>query len=62
MPLPKGTRYRMKKVNGKMIRLAFAPGSNKVIEAKTMKSGANHTPSEFAADRKKKLKRAVLRK
>jgi hypothetical protein len=39
MPLPEGTRYRWKKFpSGKMVRLAFAPGSNKVIEAKSKKS------------------------
>lgn len=36
MPLPEGTRYRFKTYpNGKKVRLAFAPGSNKVIEAKS---------------------------
>lgn len=36
MPLPKGTRYRVKTTkNGKKVRLAFKNG--KVIEAKPMK-------------------------
>lgn len=34
------------------VRLAFK--GSKVIEAKNMKTGATHTPAEFAADRKKK--------
>ena len=34
MPLPSGTRYRYKK--GTKIRLAFAKGSNRVIEVKKM--------------------------
>lgn len=50
MPLGKGVRYRFKK--GTHIRLAFK--DNKVIEAKNTKSGATHTPAEFAADRKKR--------
>lgn len=40
MPLPEGTRYRYKK--GTKIRLAFAKGSNKVIETKNMQTGATH--------------------
>ena len=36
MPLPKGTKYRFKKYpSGKTVRLAFKPGSSKVIEAKS---------------------------
>jgi hypothetical protein len=35
MPTPKGTRFRWKKMNdGRMIRLAFAPNSDRVIEVK----------------------------
>jgi hypothetical protein len=53
MPLGKGVRYRMVKMKvGGYERLAF-DRSGKVIEAKNMKSGATHTPKEFAADRKK---------
>jgi hypothetical protein len=41
MPLPEGTRYRVKTVikNGikKKIRLAFDPKTNKVLEAKKLK-------------------------
>jgi hypothetical protein len=48
MPLGPGVRYRYK--DG--VRLAFK--GNKVIEAKNPKTGATHTPAEFAADRKKK--------
>jgi hypothetical protein len=39
-PLPEGTRYRWKTYpkSGKKVRLAFAKGSNKVIEAKSRAS------------------------
>ena len=41
MPLPEGTRYRVKTMpSGKKVRLAFAKGTNKVIEAKSLKSKA----------------------
>jgi len=51
MPL-KGARYRMKRLKGGGYeRLAFK--GNKVVEAKNMKTGATHTPAEFAADRAK---------
>lgn len=49
MPLGKGVKYRFKK--GTKVRLAFKGG--KVIEAKNTKTGATHTPEEFAQDRKK---------
>lgn len=45
MPLGKNVRYRQKGD----VRLAFR--GNQVIEAKNMKTGAIHTPSEFASDR-----------
>jgi hypothetical protein len=48
MPI-KGARYRYKK--GTDVRLAFKGGA--VVEARNMKTGATHTPQEFAADRKK---------
>ena len=54
MPLGPGVRYRRKGD----VRLAFQGGQ--VIEAKNMKTGAVHTPSEFAADRRAK-KRASPR-
>ena len=42
MPLPAGTRYRWKTTSsGKKIRLAFAAGTNKVIEVKK-KGGQAH--------------------
>ena len=41
MPLPEGTRYRWTEKGGKKIRLAFAPGSDKVIEVKK-KGGTAH--------------------
>ena len=49
MPL-KGVRYRYRK--GTDIRLAFR--GNKVVEAKNMKTGATHTPAEFAQDERKR--------
>lgn len=48
MPLPKGTKYRMK--GG--VRLAFNK-AGKVIEAKNMKTGAMHSPKDFAKDHEK---------
>ena len=55
MPLPKGTRIRVKTTKtGKKIRLAFR--GNKVIEAKNLKTGETHTPAEFVADKKKSKK------
>ena len=57
MPLPKGTRVRVKTTKtGKKIRLAFKKGTNTVIEAKNLKTGKTHTPAEFKADKKKKRK------
>ena len=47
MPLGPGVRYRYKP--GTKVRLAFK--GNQVVEAKNMKTGATHTPSEFARDR-----------
>ena len=52
MPLPKGTRYTMKKTPKGMMRLAWRGG--KVIEAKNMKTGKTHTPAEFKADAKRR--------
>ncbi len=53
MPLGKGIRYRVKKTKkGKKVRLAFQ--GKTVVEAKNLKTGATHTPAEFAADKKKK--------
>ncbi len=49
MPLGPGVRYRYRK--GTKVRLAFR--GNQVVEAKNMKTGATHTPAEFAADRRK---------
>lgn len=49
MPL-KGVRYRMVPLKGGgSERLAFR--GNRVVEATNMKTGATHTPAEFAADR-----------
>jgi hypothetical protein len=44
MPTPSGTRFRVKTTSsGKKVRLAFAPGSNKVIEAKKLTSRRSQT-------------------
>jgi hypothetical protein len=51
MPLGKGVRYRVKQTAKGPVRLAFK-GSGQVIEAKNLKTGATHTPQEFAAERK----------
>lgn len=53
MPVPGGGKYRVTE-NG--IRLHILP-SGVVNEAKNLKTGATHTPKEFAADRKKKRKK-----
>ena len=47
MPLGKGVRYRVK--GG--VRLAFKGA--RVVEAKSLETGAMHTPAEFAADRRR---------
>lgn len=52
MPLKGNVRYRMKDTPKGPVRLAFR--GKTVVEAKNMKTGATHTPEEFAADRKKK--------
>ena len=54
MPLDEPVRYRYKK--GTKIRLAFVKGTNRVLEAKNMRTGATHTPKEFAQDRRARLK------
>ena len=50
MPLPKGTRFRVKHTSKGPVRLAFR-GKSKVIESKNLKTGATHTSAEFQADR-----------
>lgn len=59
MPLGPGVRYRVKTEGGKKIRLAFR--GNDVIEAKNLKTGATHTPAEFAADKRSARRRALSR-
>ena len=49
MPI-KGARYRVKQTAKGPVRLAFR-GQGQVVEAKNLKTGAVHTPKEFAADR-----------
>lgn len=59
MPVPRGTRYRVKTTkSGQKIRLAFV-GKGKVVEAKNLRTGATHSPKEFAADRKKGLRKRM---
>jgi hypothetical protein len=54
MPIPGGGRYRVKTTaSGKQIRLHFTQGGV-VNEAVNLKSGATHTPAEFAKDKLKK--------
>lgn len=55
MPLPKSTKYAMKKTSKGEVRLAFNK-KGQVIEAKNMKTGKIHSSKEFAQDRKKKVK------
>ena len=55
MPLP-GARYRVKQTPKGPVRLAFK-GPGRVVEAKNLKTGATHTPSQFAADRVKTFER-----
>jgi hypothetical protein len=50
MPI-KGAKYRVKKTGAGNIRLAFVNGQ--VVEAKNLKTGKVHTPSEFKADKAK---------
>lgn len=51
-------RYRYKK--GSKMRLAFC-GAKTIVEAKNIKTGATHSPSEFASDRKRSLKNRMTR-
>ena len=56
MPIP-GAKYAVKTTKtGKKIRLAFDK-SGEVVETKNLKTGATHTPAEFAADKKKAAKK-----
>ena len=54
MPVGKNVRYRVTGKGAKKVRLAFKDGE--VVEAKNLKTGATHTPVEFARDRKRKRK------
>lgn len=58
MPLS-GVRYRTVQTKKGPVRLAFRGGSESkksgtVVEAKNLKTGATHTPQEFAKERKGK--------
>ncbi len=62
MPLPEGTRYRWKKLTGgKKIRLAFAKGSNKVIEVKK-EGGVAKRVGDVRSRAKKSMTRFKARK
>ena len=50
MPL-RGARYRVTQTAKGPVRLAFK-GRGKVVEAKNLKTGATHTPADFAHDRR----------
>jgi len=53
MPVGPG-KFRVKTTKtGKKVRLHFTPDGT-VNEAKNLKTGARHTPQEFAADRAKR--------
>ena len=53
MPLPAGTRYRVKTTTGgKKIRLAFRKGTNRVIETKNLQTGKLHSMADFARERR----------
>jgi len=59
MPLGPDVRYRWTTVKpGAKVRLAFKDGE--VVEAKS-KSGSVHSPAEFAADHKRREKKAIQR-
>jgi hypothetical protein len=50
----KGVTYRVTTTSrGKKVRLAIKTKGGEVVEAKSLSSGAVHTPAEFAADRKR---------
>lgn len=61
MPI-KGARYRVVTTKkGKKVRLAFK-GKGKVVETKNLKTGATHTPAEFAMDRKHRGRAGGIRR
>lgn len=53
MPVGPGKYRVITTSSGEKIRLHWTPGG-KVNEAKNLKTGAVHTPSEFKADAKKR--------
>lgn len=55
MPL-RGVRYRVRQTPKGPVRLAFR--DHTVVEAKNLKTGATHTPKEFAQDRTASHRRA----
>lgn len=59
MPIKGNVRYAMKKTKKGMVRLAFKDGE--VVEAKNMKTGATHTPSEFMKDKQKSISERIMK-
>jgi len=58
MPTIPGAKYNVKTTTkGKKVRLAWSGGN--VIEAKNLKTGAVHTPAEFADDAMSRLQRKM---
>lgn len=55
MPLPKNTKFAIKKTSKGDVRLAFNP-KGEVIEAKNLKTKKTHTQAEFKADKKRAMK------
>lgn len=56
MPLGPGVRYRVKQTPKGPVRLAFR-GKGTVVESKNLKTGAVHSPAEFATDRARRQAR-----
>jgi hypothetical protein len=57
MPVGAG-RYRVKTTKGgQKVRLHFTPGG-RVNEAKSLSSGATHTPREFQRDQTRRIRRS----
>ncbi len=56
MPI-RNARYAVKTTKtGKKVRLAFKEGE--VVEAKNLGTGKTHTPADFAADARRKRRKA----
>ena len=53
MPLRGNVRYRVVRTGRGPVRLAFDEEAGEVVEAKNLKTGATHTPKQFASERRK---------